>query len=101
MPVWRFHDLKLPPPDDRAVLDRMPGSKVPVIRQPFREGDMLPYWALVGTFDGSELYDLAADPDEDRNLAGTAQEKIAADLLRDALAIVEAPSEQFERLGLA
>lgn len=48
----------------------MPGSKIPVIRQPFREGDMLPYWAL-GDFRGNELYDLAADPDEDRNLAGT------------------------------
>jgi arylsulfatase A-like enzyme len=100
MPVWRFHDLKLPPPDDRAVLDRMPGSKVPVIRQPFREGDMLPYWALVGAFEGSELYDLADDPDEDRNLASTAQGKVAADLLRDALTEIEAPSEQFERLGL-
>ena len=43
MPVWRFHDLKLPAPDDRATLDKMPGSQVPVIRQPFREGDMLPY----------------------------------------------------------
>jgi hypothetical protein len=101
MPVWRFHDLKLPPPDDRAVLDKMPGSKVPVIRQPFREGDMLPYWALVGTFAGSELYDLADDPDEDRNLAGTAAEKAATDLLRDALVSVEAPSDQFERLGLS
>jgi arylsulfatase A-like enzyme len=100
MPVWRFHDLKLPPPDDRAVLDKMPGSNVPVIRQPFREGDMLPYWALVGTFEGSELYDLAADPDEDRNLAGTNAEKVASDLLHDVLREVEAPSEQFERLGL-
>jgi hypothetical protein len=74
---------------------------VPVIRQPFREGDMLPYWALVGAFEGSELYDLANDPDEDRNLAATPQEKAAADLLRDALTEIEAPSEQFERLGLA
>jgi arylsulfatase A-like enzyme len=99
MPVWRFHDLKLPPPDDRAVLDRMPGSKIPVIRQPFREGDMLPYWAL-GDFTGNELYDLADDPEEDRNLAGTPAEKVAADLLRDALGDVDAPSDQFERLGL-
>jgi arylsulfatase A-like enzyme len=99
MPVWRFHDLKLPPPDDRAVLDRMPGSKVPVIRQPFREGDMLPYWAL-GEFRGSELYDVANDPEENENLAATPQEKVASDLLRDALREVEAPSDQFSRLGL-
>jgi arylsulfatase A-like enzyme len=101
MPVWRFHDLKLPPPDDRAVLDKMPGSKVPVIRQPFREGDMLPYWALVGSFEGNALYDLANDPAEERDLAGTNGEKVAADLLRDVLNEVEAPSEQFERLGLS
>jgi hypothetical protein len=59
---------------------------------------MLPYWAM-GDFSGSELYDLAADPDEDRNLAGTPAEKSAADLLRDALVEIEAPSEQFVRLG--
>jgi arylsulfatase A-like enzyme len=100
MPVWRFHDMKLPPPDDRARLDKMPGSKVPVIRQPFREGDMLPYWAL-GDFGGNELYDVATDPEENENLAGTPQEKIAADLLYDALCEVQAPSEQFERLGLS
>ncbi len=100
MPVWRFHDLKLPPPDDRAVLDKMPGSKIPVIRQPFREGDMLPYWAGIAAFQGNELYNLAEDPDEDRNLATTPQEKAAADLLHDVLREVEAPSEQFERLGL-
>jgi arylsulfatase A-like enzyme len=99
MPVWRFHDLKLPPPDDRAVLDKMPGSNVPVIRQPFREGDMLPYWAL-GEFGSSELYNVADDPDENHDLAATPNEKAAADLLHDALKEVEAPSEQFERLGL-
>jgi hypothetical protein len=99
MPVWRFHDLKLPPPDDRAVLDKMPGSRIPVIRQPFREGDMIPYWAI-GQFGGNELYDTASDPDENENRAGTAEEKVAADLLRDALNEIEAPSEHFERLGL-
>lgn len=99
MSVWRFHDLRLPTPDDRAVLDHMPGSKVPVIRQPFREGDMLPYWAA-GAFDGNHLYDVSGDPEENENRAGDREEKAAADLLRDALVEVEAPSEQFERLGL-
>jgi hypothetical protein len=99
MPVWQFHDLKLPPPDDRAVLDKMPGSKVPVIRQPFVDGDMLPYWAA-GHFDGNHLYDLSNDPEEDENLAGSKHEKTAKDLLHDALKDVEAPSDQFERLAL-
>ncbi len=99
MPVWRFHDLKLPPPDDRATLDKMPGSKIPVIRQPFREGDMLPYWAL-GQFTGNHLYDVGSDPDEVNNLAGSSREKVATDLLADVLKEIEAPSEQFERLGL-
>jgi arylsulfatase A-like enzyme len=98
MPVWNFHDLKLPPPDERAVLDHMPGSTIPVIRQPFVDGDMLPYWAA-GHFDGNHLYDLADDPDEDRNLAGTVREKVAADLMADALKDVEAPDDQLERLG--
>jgi hypothetical protein len=70
-----------------------------VIRQPFREGDMLPYWAL-GAFHGNHLYDVASDPSEVDNLANTTREKSARDLLADALKEVEAPSEQFERLGL-
>lgn len=60
---------------------------------------MLPYWAL-GNFDGNELYRVGSDPEEEHDLTGTPQEKVAADLLHDALRSVEAPSEQFERLGL-
>jgi arylsulfatase A-like enzyme len=100
LPAWRFADINLPRPDDRAWLDKMPGSEVPVIRQPFREGDMLPFWAF-GQFRGSELYDLADDPHEERNLAGTGAERAAADLLRDALEEIEAPGDHFSRLGLA
>lgn len=99
MPVWRFADLKLPVPDDRAILDHMPGSTIPVIRQPFREGDMLPFWAW-GPFDGNELYDISNDPGEDADLAGTPLEKVAADLLHDALKEIEAPSDHYVRLGL-
>ena len=100
MPVPDMADLRLPLPDDRAFLDRAPGSTVPVIRQPFREGDLLPYWAW-GGFSGNALYDLADDPDETRDLAGTAAEKEAADQLREALLDIEAPGDQLERLGLA
>ena len=40
----------------------MPGSEVPVIRQPFAAGDPLPYWAY-GTQPRNLLYELADDPD--------------------------------------
>jgi arylsulfatase A-like enzyme len=99
MPVHRLPQLRLPRPDERAALARMPGSRVPVIRQPFAAGDALPFWAW-GDFSGNHLYDLRDDPQETRNLAGTAAERDAADALRAALEAVEAPPEQFARLGL-
>ncbi|HTO68617.1 MAG TPA: sulfatase-like hydrolase/transferase [Casimicrobiaceae bacterium] len=100
MPVHRLPDLRLPKPDARAWLDRMPGSTVPVLRQPFGPGDRLPFWAL-GPFRGNHLYDLREDPGEARNLAGTPAEKRAEELLREALLAVEAPGDQLARLGLA
>ena len=78
----------------------MPGSRIPVIRQAFRAGDLLPYWAY-GRFSGNHLYDLRNDPSEDENLAGSKRERDAADMLRTALLEVEAPEDQIERLGLA
>ena len=77
----------------------MPGSTVPVIRQPFGARDRLPYWAM-GKFSGNHLYDLANDPAEDRNLAATADERDAAEQLRAALVEMEAPRDQLTRLGL-
>jgi arylsulfatase A-like enzyme len=100
MPVPRLPALRLPLPDARASLDRMPGSSAPVIRQPFTAGDVLPYWAL-GQFSGNRLYNLRNDPSEEQNLAGTAAENDLADRLREALRQVEAPDDQFVRLGLA
>ncbi|HZQ38101.1 MAG TPA: sulfatase-like hydrolase/transferase [Dehalococcoidia bacterium] len=99
MPVPSQPKLRLPPPDERAVLDRMPGTRIPVIRQPFQPGDLLPYWA-VGSFSGNHLYDVANDPGQDENLAGTRRERDYADLLRQALTAIEAPADQFVRLGL-
>jgi len=99
MPLHSLPELRLPLPDDRARLDRMPGASVPVLRQPFRAADTLPLWAW-GAFSGNHLYDLADDPGEERNLAGTAAERDAADALRAALESVEAPHDQFVRLGL-
>ena len=92
--------VRLPKPDERAWLDRMPGTKVPVIRQPFEPGDMVPYWALT-RFSGNHAYDLRADPAEDENRAGEPLEADLADKLRQALIAVEAPADQFARLGLS
>ncbi len=100
MPLHAYPQVKLPRPDGRARLDAMPGTHVPVIRQPFVAGDMLPFWAGRG-FTGSRLYDLANDPEENENLAGTARERQAEERLVEALREVEAPDDQFARLGLA
>jgi hypothetical protein len=91
--------LALPLPDDRAFLDRMPGSKVPVIHQPFAAGDPIPFWARTKPT-GHHLFDRSEDPGEDRNLAGTPLEADLADQLRAALIEIEAPKSQFQRLGL-
>lgn len=99
MPVHSMPDLRLPDPDDRATLDRMPGSDIPVIRQPFAAGDPLPYWALT-RFTGNHLWQVDDDPGEERDLAGTPAEKAAADALADALWSIEAPDDQLVRLGL-
>jgi arylsulfatase A-like enzyme len=99
MPVHGHPDLRLPPPDDRAVLDRMPGSRIPVIRQPFAAGDLLPFWAYAH-FDGHHLFDLDEDAVEEHDLAGTPPEVEAIDRLRAALEEVEAPDDQLVRLGL-
>ncbi|HEY1710372.1 MAG TPA: sulfatase [Rhizomicrobium sp.] len=92
-------EQELPLPDDRARLDKMPGANVPVIRQSWDESDPLPFWAAA-RFSGNHLYDLPADPNEVENLAGSSREATAADALREALRAVEAPEEQFLRLGL-
>lgn len=101
MPIHALPELRLPRPDHRARLDRMPGSDVPVIRQPFEEGDPVPYWARTNTgFAEHLLYRLDDDPDETVDLAGTAAESHYEELLVEALRSVDAPPDQFERLGL-
>jgi arylsulfatase A-like enzyme len=103
MPIGRAPDFKMPPPDDRATLDHMPGSTIPVIRQPFRPGDLLPFWAYAPQYE-TLLFDRREDPAEADDLAGgrggaTAVDE-ATELLRHALITVEAPDDQFVRLGL-
>jgi N-sulphoglucosamine sulphohydrolase, C-terminal len=100
MPVGGMHDLKLPPPDRRAYLDFMPGSAVPVIRQPFAPGDPLPYWSLGMRSGEHHCYRLRDDPDELENRVGERDERDMIELLKVALTEVEAPAEQFQRLGI-
>ncbi len=99
MPVHAFPQVRLPRPDKRAALDTMPGSDVPVIRQPFDTSDRLPFWAT-RRFTGNHLYDVRDDPAEQQNVAGGAREPEAVDLLVAALDEVDAPREQRARLGL-
>jgi hypothetical protein len=99
MPVHSLPDLRLPLPDHRAVLDRMPGSTVPVIRQPFTAADTLPFWAYT-RFTGHHCFDVGDDPGEDRDLVGTSVEARLVEHLRAALDEVEAPDDQLARLGL-
>jgi len=98
MPVHAYPGVTLPAPDDRAVLDRMPGSDIPVIRQPFTAADRLPYWAYT-EFAGNLAFDLGEDPGEERNLADDARGRELADLLHAALRAVDAPGEHYTRLG--
>ena len=100
MPIARHPNYRIPNPDARATLDFMPGSTVPVIRQPFRAGDMLPFWAMAEQYE-TILYDRTEDPDETVNRVGDAIAREAEELLRSALVSVSAPDEQFERLGFS
>jgi hypothetical protein len=100
MPVHGFPTL-LAPPDKRARLDFMPGSDVPVIRQPFEPGDALPYWAGSQCVDQHHCYDVGVDPDETEDLVGTRAERELLELLVEALREVDAPEDQLARLGIS
>jgi hypothetical protein len=100
MPVHAFPEMRLPRPDHRARLDNVPGSTVPVIRQPFAAGDPLPFWANTIGFTGNALFNVRIDPDEVENRAGEKLEAEMTELLRTALDAVEAPHQQYKRLGI-
>jgi hypothetical protein len=78
---------------DEITARRPPGRCV-------HPGDLLPFWAM-GKFSGNHLYRVRDDPAEEDNLAGSAEEKRAAEKLRAALIEMEAPKDQLERLALA
>ena len=99
MPVHQVPDLRLPPPDDRAVLDRMPGSRIPVIRQPFERAICFRTgrWASSAAIISIALRD---DPGEEANLAGSAEKNGGRQTSR-RVDEIEAPSDQYDRLALA
>ncbi len=101
MPVPNAPDLKLPKPDHRATLKAMPGSTVPVIHQPFAQGDLLPFWGYGPFTNGTLCFDLGDDPLEERNRSSDSIGSDHRSILRDALVDIEAPAEQFERLGIS
>ncbi len=100
------NEQALPHPDARAFLDHMPGSTIPVIRQPWDASDTLPFWAWSG-FRGHRLWDTIEDPDQVDDLAAPVDatpgsvERDLAERLRAALVMIDAPDDQLVRLGLA
>jgi hypothetical protein len=51
--------------------------------------------------DDHHCYNLSNDPQEQENLLGSQDEKDMLELLRVALKDIEAPEEQFTRLGIS
>jgi len=100
MPVHAIPQLRLPRPDRRAYLDFMPGSDVPVIRQPFGPDDPVPFWARTAPFSGDALFERIEDPDETHDRADDGVPSEVTDAMREALRLLEAPNEQLERMGL-
>ena len=104
MPIHAYPNIRLPRPDRRATLEYMPGSDVPVIRQPFTTGDEVPFWARMNSFHGDVIFNRKEDPLEEKNLVkgnsvGASSSQVEA--MREALKAIEAPSLQFERLQLS
>ena len=103
MPIHAYPNIRLPRPDRRATLEYMPGSDVPVIRQPFTTGDEVPFWARMNSFHGDVVFNRKEDPLEEQNLVrGNSLEASSTQVeaMREALKAIEAPSLQFERLAL-
>ncbi|MGH9080580.1 MAG: sulfatase [Acidimicrobiales bacterium] len=100
MPIHPLPQLRLPRPDHRATLEEMPGTGVPVIRQPFGRGDDLPYWAGLRPPSGSYVFDTGVDPGELENRAGGRQEAAMADALSVELRRIGAPTDLLERIRI-
>ncbi len=92
-----------PRPDERTEFGRfMPRVEMPMARQPVGTDQMMRTnnINIENLQEGSLLFDLMEDPDQEKNLAGTDLETGAASRLRTVMEQQGAPPEQFERLGL-
>jgi len=101
VPVSILPELRLPRPDRRATLQEMPGTAVPVIRQPFEPGDRLPFWAGYEAPSESFLFDTGVDPGETENHMGTPAERDLLEALAGELRAISAPEDLLERIGVA
>lgn len=99
--VRSFPKLHLPHPDERAVLDRMPGSDIPVIHQLWdaRDAAANPLLGYAEDARTSSLFD-AQDEDQIEDLGGSTRESQYIELLHQAFEDVNAPPEQFQRMGI-
>ena len=77
----------------------MPGSDVPVIRQPFEPGDRLPFWVGSNAVDAHFLFDLDEDPGEDENLSAPPPRRTWWSCCVSRCGR-RGPGEQLERLGI-
>ncbi len=102
MPIHFDGIVGMPPPDERAWLDTMPGSDIPVLRQPFAQGDQMPIWSFGDqSVDKHYLFDITVDPDEQENRTGEKSEEEMLEMLRSAMLSINAPDDQFQRIGLS
>lgn len=95
---------EIPMPDERAEFrpcvpqTDMPVGRMPVTAQDLSRINNIDVQSLQE--DGTLLFDIAEDPEEQRNLVGTAIEEEVEKRLGARLEEQRAPAEQFERLGL-
>jgi arylsulfatase A-like enzyme len=101
MPIPAFPQIRMPRLDLRATLEQMPGTDVPVIRQPFEPGDQLPFWAGHLAPSESYLFDTEQDPLEEENRLGTTIEVDMLEAMESELRNIDAPADLFERVGVA
>ena len=102
MPIHFDGIVGMPPPDERAWLDTMPGSDIPVLRQPFTQGDQMTIWSFGDqSVDKHYLIDITVDPDEQENRTGEKSEEEMLEMLRSAMLSINAPDDQFQRIGLS
>ena len=101
MPIHFDGIVGMPPPDGRAWLDTMPATEIPVLRQPFAQGDQMPIWSFGDqSVDKHYLFDITVDPNEQENRVGEKSEAAMEEMLRVAMRSIDAPDDQFQRIGL-